>query len=56
MIALTVLSLFLNVVSFILIRKLWIRADMQDLINEGLSHCFEEMADNETDNETKAKI
>ena len=44
MIALTVLSLFLNVVALILIRKLWIRADMQDTINEGLSYCFEEMA------------
>lgn len=44
MIALTVLSLFLNVVALVLIRKLWIRANMQDIINDGLSHCFEEMA------------
>ena len=48
MIVLTVLSLFLNVVSLILIRKLWIRVDIQDIINDGISHCLEEMADNET--------
>ena len=52
MIALTVLSLSLNVVALILIRKLWIRADIHDIINDGLSHCFEEMAET---NETKAK-
>ena len=45
MIALTVLSLSLNVVALILIRKLWIRVDIQDIINDGLSHCFEEMAE-----------
>ena len=45
MIALTVLSLFLNVVALILIRKLWVRVDIQDIINEGNSHCLEEMAE-----------
>ena len=48
MIALTVLSLSLNVVALILIRKLWVRVDIQDIINDGISHCLEEMADNET--------
>ena len=56
MIALTVLSLFLNVVSLILIRKLWFRVDVQDIIHDGLSHCFEEMAEkNNSHNDTKAQ-
>ena len=56
MIALTVLSLSLNVVSLILIRKLWVRVDIQDIINDGFSHCLEEMAEkNNSHNETKAQ-